>query len=215
MTETILNNSLKWGGVAALIASTLAISGAAEAISLIGNYSSTNDGASLNLTGANQGAVGFTLPTGTDYQLNAITLRLSSYNTSVGDAALLQIYADTAKTSTNPLGATLQPLSFTNPSFSSDVAGDFIFTPTSTFTFTADTRYWLLVDVGAGAFGWTSNNPAITPTGISGIVFDGTVRSNNNGTSYTSGGINRSFDISVTPVTVGQPHTFLNKRGWV
>jgi hypothetical protein len=128
-------------------------------------------------------------------------LRLQNYNTNAGDVALLQIYQDLNKTSTNPNGAVLQSgLLFTNPSSSSDTVNNFNFTPTSTFTFLADTRYWLLADATAGSYDWKANTPAITPTGISGITLSGNQFSTNNGTSYSTSGVLNSFDIQATPV---------------
>ncbi len=191
------------GGVTALLVSTLALANPAEAISLIGNYSFTNDGIGIGIesgTGIQQ-AVGFTLPTGSGYQLDNIVLRLNNYNTTTGDVALIQIYADAAKNSTSPLGATLQSVLFSNPISSSTAVNNFTFTPTSTFTFAADTRYWLLVDATAGNFDWRANNPNITPTGVSGITFNGSRFSMTNGTSYVTGAVVNSFDINATAAT--------------
>ncbi|MBD2151891.1 hypothetical protein H6F44_17425 [Pseudanabaena sp. FACHB-1277] len=193
----------KWGGVAALLVSVLTTANPADAISLIGNYSSTNDGDGTNASvppSPDQKAVGFTLPTGNPYSLDSIKLRLFSYNTSNGDVALLQIYRDSAKTSTSPNEATLESVTFTNPTSSSNAVGDFIFTPTSTFTFLPDTRYWLLVDATAGFYGWLSNFPYITPTGISGITHNGYQRSGDDGSNYFSSTTFSSFEIQATEV---------------
>ncbi len=188
------------GGVAALLISALVAANPADAISLIGNYSSTNALDGYGISSTQQKAVGFTLPTGNPYRLNSIKLQLQNYSTSAGDVALLQIYRDSAKTSSNPNGTTLEPVTFTNPTSSSNALGDFIFTPTSTFTFLPDTRYWLLVDFGAssGNYIWRGNNPAIPPTGISGITFDGYRFSGNNGSSYSSSTGFNSFEIQAT-----------------
>jgi len=192
------------GGVAALLVSVLATANPADAISLIGNYSSTNDGDSSSIESSPidyKQAVGFTLPTGNPYTLDSIKLRLITYNTTTGgDVALLRIYRDTAKISSNPNGATLESVTFNNPTSSSDDAGDFIFTPTSTFTFLPDTRYWLLVDATAGFYDWSANNLAITPTGISGITHNGYQRSFDGGLSYSSDSTFNSFEIQATEV---------------
>ena len=203
MNNTKTNNLRKMGGVTALLASTLAFANSVEAISLIGNYSSTNDGLSNAITSnARQKAVGFTLPTGTSYQLDNIVLRLQNYNTGAGDDALLQIYADTTKASIDPSGTTLQPVLFTNPPSGSDATGNFTFTPTSTFTFAADTRYWLLVDVTTGDYTWTANSPAITPTGISGITSISYQSSFDDGGAYSANTVFNSFQINATAVPV-------------
>ncbi|PZU92470.1 MAG: hypothetical protein DCE90_18280 [Pseudanabaena sp.] len=133
-----------------------------------------------------------------DYQLDNIVLRLSNYNTDAGDVALLQIYADAAKTSTSPLGATLESVLFNNPTSASDAASVFTFTPTANFTFAADTRYWLLVDATSGSYFWRSSFPNVTPTGIA--TFDSLKSSSNNGGSYFNSGSFNSFQVNATPV---------------
>jgi len=112
----------------------------------------------------------------------------------------LQIFADPAKTSTNPNQATLQPTVFANPFSSSNLSQDFVFTPASGFTFLADTRYWLLVDATAGDFVWAGNNPNRPIEGVSGIGFNGYQLSTNNGSSYVSESFQPNFQINATEV---------------
>ena len=198
----ISTNFQKMGGVVASLVSILALSHPAKAVTLFGNYSSTNDGsgtaisATISTTGK---AIGFTLPVSTDYTLDSVSLRLSNYNTTAGDVVRLQIYRDSAKTSTSPLGTTPESLTFNNPSSANNAVGDFSFTPTTNFTFLADTRYWLLMTFSSGSAVWTANNPSVAPTGISGMV--------NNGYKFTNGGVTyntsdrfNSFQIDATPV---------------
>lgn len=129
-------------------------------------------------------------------------MRLQNYNTVGGDVALIQIYADAAKTSTSPLEAVLQSVLFNNPTSSINLVNNFTFTPTSTFTFAADTRYWILVDATAGAYDWRANSPAVTPTGISGITFNSYQLSGDNGSTYSNSALFNSFDINATAVPV-------------
>ena len=206
MNDTTLNNLRKMRGVTTLLASILAISNPADAINLVGNNTTTGDlGQTINSNDA-QKAVGFTLPTGSDYTLDNIVLRLRNYRTdgtgNDNDFPLLQIYADSAKTSTNPIGLTPQSVSFVRPTSNSDSSAAFTFTPTtSTFTFLADTRYWLLVDATAGSFGWGGTIPSTAPTSDIGVT-DITYRfSNNNGVSYTNSTINYGFVINATAAT--------------
>ena len=202
--------------------SLLLIAQSSEAISLIGNLSSTNDGrnGTISPTLPQQRAVGFTLPTGTDYTLNSISLRLQNYNTTAGDIALLQIYRDiTGGSSVDPTTAALESVAFLNPLSSSDAAATFQFDPTiTTFTFLANTKYWLLVDATAGDnFQWRGDNSTIptvdnvnggiTPTGVATLA--GYTSSFDNGGTYTfSAGLAQngngpfnSFDIDVTAAT--------------
>ncbi|MEY3404175.1 MAG: hypothetical protein RLZZ86_3797, partial [Cyanobacteriota bacterium] len=174
----ISTNVQKMGGVVASLVSILALSHPAKAVTLFGNYSSTNDGSGTTFFSANIGAkaTGFTLPVGTNYTLDSILLRLESYNTTAGDVVQLRIYRDSAKTSTSPIGTTLESLTFNNPISGSDTAGNFNFTPTTAFTFLADTRYWLVMtvpSVPSDSVTWRSNSPSVTPTGISGMVNNG------------------------------------------
>ncbi len=192
------------GGVIATLASLLAISAPAQALTLIGNNPSrSNDVIGTSIDQMDQLAVGFTLPVGNNYILDSIVLRLGGYTPNLtGDGALLQIYADPAKTSTNPNQATLQPLLFANPSSFSTSFNNFVFTPASGLTFLADTRYWLLVDATGGDFVWVGNFPINLITGVSGIGFNGYQLSTNNGSSYASFPTQPAFQINVTEVQV-------------
>jgi hypothetical protein len=201
MNNTKLNNLRKMGGVTTLFVGILAISNPVDAISLIGNYSSTNDGNStvINVSSITTvKAVGFTLPTGNNYTLDDVVLRLGNYNTTTdGDTALLQIYKDAAKTSINPTEATLESLLFINPSSSDNTSSNFTFTPQSTFTFLADTRYWLQLSVTAGnSINWTNNSPSITPTGVA--TYQTYLYGNYGAAATGSSSIFNSFDIQVT-----------------
>ena len=207
MNNIKMNNLRKMGGVTALLASTLVFANSVEAISLIGNYPPTNDGGNTTITsGTTQKAVGFTLPTGTDYRLDSIVLRLSNYKNT--DTPLLQIYADTARTSTSPSGLTAALVTFIRPANqggSPALGNDFIFLPNpTTFTFNANTRYWLLVDATAGFYDWraSTSSPSITPAGISGITFNSYQTSATDGTigSYGTDTNFSSFQINATAV---------------
>ena len=185
----------KWGGVTALLASTLAFANSVEAISLIGNYQPTNDDTGNVINGLNQKAVGFT-PTGTSYVLDNIILRLSGYDTT--DTPQLQIYS--GGTNTPPIGASL-PVSFTSNTPSSVGSNNFTFTPTSTFTFAADTRYWLVVSGAGTNYVWRGSNPIIAPSTTAISSFDGYAVSINGGTSYTANSLPfNTFEINATAV---------------
>ncbi len=171
---------------------------------MIGNYSSTNDQSSTIISvssGTTVKAVGFTLPTGDNYTLDGIALRLQNYNTTAdGDTLLLQIYKDTAKTSTNPTGATLESLLFINPSSNSNTSASFTFMPQSTYTFLADTRYWLQLKVTAGNnVIWRANNPSVIPTGVA--TSNGYRFGNTGAAATVNSSILNSFDIQATVAT--------------
>ncbi len=190
-------NLPKMGGVAAVLASTLAFSSSASAVTLIGNLPPNNDSSISGISSVDNTAIGFTLPTSSNYKLDDIVLRLVNYQSST-DTPLLQIYADAAKTSINPNGATLQNVTFTNPTSNSNTTNNFTFTPNSAFTFLADTRYWLRLSSSSNIFDWRASNPGITPTGIPGITSNGTRVTFNNGGQYFNGFASPSFQINAT-----------------
>jgi hypothetical protein len=205
MNDTRLNNLRKMGGVTTLLASILAIANPADAINLVGNNTTTGSPSFTNISTITQRAVGFTLPIGSNYTLDNIVVRLANYRPdgtgNDNDFPLLQIYADSAKTSTDPNGATLQSVSFGRPDSAANPATAFTFTPTSTFTFLADTRYWLLVDVTAGNFRWVTTSPNTTPTSDIGVTNIAYSVSTNNGVNYTSGNASSGFVINATAAT--------------
>lgn len=200
----ISTNVQKMGGVVASLVSILALSSPAKAVTLFGNYSFTNDTRNTAIypaTNTTGKAIGFTLPVTTNYTLDSILLRLGSYNTTAGDVVKLQIYRDAAKTSNSPLGTTLESLTFNNPSSGSDAIGNFSFTPTTNFTFLANTRYWLLMTVPSGdGVLWRANNPSLSPTGITGMVNNG-YQSTNGGATYSTSITFNSFQIDATAAT--------------
>jgi hypothetical protein len=184
-----------------LISSFLAVSEVGAAV-LLGNYPPANNlGLPPSINGNRQKAIGFTLPSGTDYQLDNLVLRLGNYDTFV-DTAFLQVFADSGLTSTNPNNASLQAISFNNPTSSNNAAADFTFSPNGSFTLLANTRYWLLIDSTLGEFDWladTSISPfGTSPSGLA--TFNGYQGSGDNGLNYGSSGTFNSFQINATPV---------------
>ena len=136
------------------------------AINLIGNLPQTNDSGfrtmSSSTGGSNVVAVGFTLPTGTDYALQNAVLRLSSYDST--DDFNVQIRNDGG---TNP-GSTVLA-NFNLPGSQGTGIFDYTFSSSTAFNFQQNTKYWLYVDISAGSGGegsieWRRSTPAITPS---------------------------------------------------
>lgn len=190
--------------IAGLIGSNLLSSQAGAAV-LLGNYPPVNDnGLPPSFDGTRQKAIGFTLPSGTNYFLDSLELRLGNYDSSV-DTPLLQLFADSNLTSTNPNNATLQSLSFINPPSASNAVSNFTFTPNGSYTLQASTRYWLLVDSIAGEFDWrlenTVSNPfGATPTGL--VTFNSYQGSGDNGANYGTSGTSNSFQLNGTATPI-------------
>ncbi len=213
----------------------LTVSVPAHALSLLDNLTPTSpsDGGRFGvgeapfLASGEQNAIGFTLPGGSNYILNSIDLRLSSYNSNDGDIPELSIFEDPTRTSANPNEAMNQAILQAFPPFSSSNATNtFTFTPSTPFTFRANTRYWLLVDAAQGFFFWAVNgsNPGRDySSDVIGVTTVGFVTSGNNGASYDSGfgAFRPGLRIRATAVPVpfefhgGAGLTLLVAAGWL
>jgi hypothetical protein len=190
--------------LAMILGSNLLASGQAAAAVLLGNYPPVNDnGLPPSFNGTRQKAIGFTLPSGTNYLVDSLELRLGNYN-SATDTPLLQLFADSNLTSSNPNNANLTGASFNNPSSSSDAIANFIFTPNGGLVLLASTRYWLLVDATAGDFEWRVDNSISpfgnAPTGL--VTFNSYQGSPDNGVSYGTSGTFNSFQINATATLI-------------
>ncbi len=93
MIKTIPNNFLKWGGVAALLASTLAISSATEAINLTVSNTISNNTAAFENTG--QSFVNDPSGNGTTILLNDWTFAFFAGNIATAAGETLNIYEGT------------------------------------------------------------------------------------------------------------------------
>ncbi|WP_159293643.1 choice-of-anchor R domain-containing protein [Microcystis aeruginosa] len=164
---------------------------------MIGNLPQNNDntGNLIGVFGVTTGvkALAFTLPAGNNYSLDNAILRLSGYDP--GETPLVQIRNDVG--GSDP-GSTVLA-SFTNPTPQGAGNFDYTFTPTSPFTFTAGTKYWLYVTSTSGSFNWRASNPGITPTGIA--TSSGARSSNDSGASFNNSSIFNSFQINATEIT--------------
>ena len=186
------------------VASTIAWGGVnvapSYAINLIGNLPQTNDAGfrtmSSSTGGSNVVAVGFTLPTGTDYILQNAVLRLSSYDST--DDFNVQIRNDGG---TNP-GSTVLA-NFNLPGSQGSETFDYTFSSSTAFNFQQNTKYWLYVDISAGSGGegsieWRRSTPAITPSGIA--DYGGFVLSRDEGSTFSNITTPYSFQVNATAV---------------
>lgn len=177
-----------WGGVTAT---------PSYALGFFGNLPS-NDGGLSAMNTNNVTAVSFTLPTGNDYSLSSVILRLGSYNS--GDTPVLTIRNDTG--GSNP-GSTVLA-SFTNPTPLGAAILNYTFNPSSAFTFQAGTKYWLNLGISAGSITWLSSGPNVTPTGTP--TFGAYRISGNNGTTFNNSPTLNSFQIDAVE-SVPEPST--------
>lgn len=145
-----------------LVAATAALSVSAHALAqttIISNHPG-NDGSQT--AGINDGTrtkgVGFAMPGGSDYTLDAVTLRLDI--TSVDTVPLVEIFSDAG----GAPGASLTTLM--NPGSFGLGIDDYAFTPTSSFTLEADQSYWVVASSTLGTYSWKASSPSVTPTGL-------------------------------------------------
>lgn len=153
----------------------MALWSTASAAVIIGNYPPDNDLASSTVaasTGDFSKAAGFTMPAGTDYTLDSITLRLEVIDV---DATLtVELYGDAGG---DPVGPSL--LTFINPALPAGT-DDFVFLPSGAFLLEAGLTYWIVASGASPTLDgilWWGSNPGITPTGIAtsaGYRFDDT-----------------------------------------
>ncbi|OIP77285.1 MAG: hypothetical protein AUK48_04310 [Oscillatoriales cyanobacterium CG2_30_44_21] len=184
---------------------TLASTSSASAISLIGNPT-TNPTPLTNLdiaanTNPKSIAIKFMTPSGLEYFLNSVVLRLNNYtpqSQQSTDTIAVKIRNDNGS-DTNTPGTDV--VTFTGPvTGSNTVATDYIFTTTpNTTRLFASTSYWLSVEVNAGNISWIG--AAATPTSSVGYTFNQYSTSNDLGTVFTAGATNNnSFVIDGTAV---------------
>ncbi len=145
----------------AVLAAVVGIqAGAIDAATIITNLNGNDQTASVGLSSTRNKAMGFTMPAGINYRLNAATLRLNS--AAVTTNPTVQLWSNGL---TNLPNAALVTL--TNPAFTVGTS-NFVFTPPTPFTLQAGTTYWLTAyaKTGTPAFDWMANQPGIVPTGI-------------------------------------------------
>jgi hypothetical protein len=232
-------NNLQKGGVTAAVASFLVISQPAQALTLLGNDpslgSASDPGLSVSRTATNtrvnqfttrstvtdiDAYLSFTLPQGTNYRLNTVSLRLAGFTSSFNNVTSLRILSDANLASVDPSGTVVAFNDFSAPISIGDAdstIGTFGFNPNSPFVFIAGTKYWLelggLNDNGI-SFRWVeSGNLGNVPLGIAsfnGYVSRTFVRTTTRTigrpasirvrTSYSTSTLNPSFNIDATPV---------------
>ena len=171
-----------------------------QAVTLIGNYPQSNDNNASVIDSSNWKATSFTLPAASNYILNSATLRLSAY-TNTSSAPVLTIRSNNAG---NPSATVLA--SFSTPATQGAGNFNYTFTPTSAFTFTAGSTYWLtLAGTTTTSFSWNTSVPGITPTGIA--TSNGYKFSGNSGSSWGNSTVFNTFSIDVAAVP--EPLTIL------
>ncbi|UXE59719.1 MAG: hypothetical protein KA717_28845 [Woronichinia naegeliana WA131] len=170
------------------------IAAPSHAISLIDNFPQTNDVRNTTIDTTGNTAVSFTIPAGnTNYFLNFVTLRLGG--NSPADTPVLTIRQGGAL---NP--STKVVANFTNPVGQGTPIVNYNFTPTTSFTFLANTRYWLYLSASTGSFTWrgSSDGTNNTPSGIA--TFGAYRVTTDGGATFSGSTVRNTFGIDVTAV---------------
>jgi hypothetical protein len=168
----------------------------ASAAILSGNLPQTNDNSITSLAQGFRKTVSFTLPSGSNQSLDNVIVRLGSYS-DASTAPIVEIRADAG--GLDPGSTVLATL--TTPASQGSGIFNYTFTPSSPFTFTAGTKYWLYaysLSTTTNSPAWQASVPAITPTGIA--TFNNFRFSNNTGSTWTNSATFNSFQINVTEV---------------
>ncbi|QHV01541.1 choice-of-anchor R domain-containing protein [Synechocystis sp. CACIAM 05] len=197
MKTTFTNAANGPVGTLSLAALSLAFSTPAEAVVLLGNLNQGNNSGATSLRRSSHEnrriqAISFTLPSGMDYDLDSVVLRLELYSAS---RLTLAIRDDVG--GSDPGINTL--VEFVPPPFETSFTNNYTFTPISPFTFAAETKYWLVATgQESNSVLWKGDFPGITPTGIA--TFSGSRFSADGGNSYSNVGPVNAFQINATPV---------------
>lgn len=131
---------------------------------IIGNYPQANDNtfSTIAATSGNLSkAAGFTLPSGTNYTLDSIILRLDVTNAS--SSVTFSLFGDVDG---NPGGLPL--LSFTTQTLTAGIS-DYTLLPSASFTLQTLNTYWIAatgISPSIDGVTWLASNPGVTPNGI-------------------------------------------------
>jgi hypothetical protein len=161
----------------------------------------SNDGGQGIVSSGTQRAVSFTT-SGTAFSVTSVTMRLTNYISST-DTALLTFRLNNGGSPSATVFASLNA-----PVSESNADGNFVFTPTSGITLTANTTYWLVIAAASNAetFSWLRSDPSETPTGLA--TFGIQAISENSGGTWSAGS-NGPHSFAINGNTVPEPGTIL------
>lgn len=172
-------------------ASMLAAPAAADTV--LGNLPAANNNSqSAALNDLRIKAMSFTMPVGPGWSLDSVELILSNYDP--GESVSLQIRDDGGAAP----GANILA-SFNNPATVGGTDILYTFLPSASFTFQANTTYWLFVAGDAtSSFDWEAASPGLPPTGIA--SWGSNLFTTNGGSTWTNSGIINNFRINGTEI---------------
>ncbi|HOX38335.1 MAG TPA: PEP-CTERM sorting domain-containing protein [Candidatus Brocadiia bacterium] len=182
--------------ILAFLALLLIVSSSLRAAVIISNHPGNDleTGTSIALIGGGLAkAAGFTMPAGSPYSLDSVTMRWDVQDTTA--LITVQLFGDIGG---NPGGAPLAD--FLVPALSLGVS-DQVLVPTSSFTLMPSTTYWIAA-IGTATYStvnWIGSDPSVLPTGpatSAGYRFDGTGIFPPTGPSA----IYNTYEVSGTPV---------------
>jgi hypothetical protein len=176
----------------------------AQALTFFGNLPLPNETLSTTVDSGVKFSFRFNAPTDIDYTFDSVDLRLFNYNTAEGDQVLLQIFEDNIPNvsfgTAGPPPFLLVPLTFMNPSSTSNALDTFRFRPSTNFTFKANATYWLLASAPAGAYSFRLSNPQTEYSSSVGVSNFFITRSTDDGVSYSLAAARPGLRVNATPV---------------
>ncbi len=147
---------------------------------LLSNLAGSNAGGQGIVSSGTLRAVSFTT-SGTAFTVSSVTMQLINYISSTDTPVLTFRLNNGSAPSASIFG------SLTAPESESNALANFVFTPTSGITLTANTTYWLVIAATSDidTFSWERSEEPITPTGIA--TFGVQAISENGGSSWSNG----------------------------
>lgn len=182
---------IAFAGAALLICAT-----AVNAQVILSNYPPVNDtNTTADVNATRWKAMSFSMPTGTSAAVGNLRVRLGDYDLAT-EAPIFEIRDHTGSTTAPGLNALL---TFTAPPPSTTAIQDFVFTPSSSFTLTGGTSYWLLMRGPTGSnVDWRGSSPPIVPTGIA--TYGGqSLFTSNSGTTWSTSATINTFELALVP----------------
>jgi hypothetical protein len=178
------------------------VAGPARADLIIGNYPPSGERAiEGGIPGTISVAAGFTMPAGSAYTLDSVTMRLQ--RGASGSFLDLELYGDVDGHPGGPSLDALAPASL--PPLSS--YGDVTATPHNPFILQGGTTYWISLTCVTGTIYWPFSHPGITPTGIA--TSAGYTQGSDNPPTAHSDNRNSTYRVDGTLAAVPEPSSLV------
>ncbi|MBC1197587.1 PEP-CTERM sorting domain-containing protein [Microcystis aeruginosa BLCCF158] len=201
------------GGSLALLLS-LSLGQQASATTLVSNLTTPSETLGSAVNYGSWVRSSFTTGSGIyGYTLNSVTLRFRQ------DVANTNLFVSLYSDKDGALDLLKPITNFTNPSFTTSMIEDYIFTPTTPRILDANTVYWLVAGIsssGSGQYSWRRTNSTV-PDGPGWSIGNNSLFSGNQGTTWngSTGFTAHQFSVNGTVNTSPPPPTNIPEPGSV